>query len=168
MEKLKTLDYLRYKCTALKNQGKIIVTTNGAFDIIHKGHIYLLTEAKKKGNILIVGLNSDKSIKKYKSITRPINCQEDRAIVLSALECVDYITIFDEPDPLNFLRAIEPHLHVKSRKGYKGLEKEVIDENKIHLIRDVPGYSSTMLLKKLYEDRIYSDTYRRGQSEVEL
>jgi len=168
MEKLKSIYSLQDICIELKKEGKKIVTTNGAFDLLHKGHIFLFEKAKKQGDVLIVGVNSDRSIREYKSPTRPINSQEDRIAVLQAIEYIDYLTIFDEPTPCNFLRAIQPDIHVKSKEGYKGLEETVIDRDKIILIEDVPNYSSSMLFKKLYHDMVHSDTYRKGQPEVKL
>jgi|SRR3989344_3704537 len=135
-----------------KNNPKIrIVTTNGAFDIVHVGHVMSLVKAKSYGDILIIGLNSDSSIKKYKSKDRPINPQEDRAIMLAALECVDYVTIFDETDPREFLKVIKPNFHVKSKSGYKGLEEEVVKSNvgKIVLLDDIAGKSTTLLIDKI-------------------
>ncbi len=134
-----------------KNLGEKIVTTNGAFDLFHLGHLYSLMEAKKYGNILVVGLNSDSSIKKYKSLDRPIVPQEERAEILSALEIVNYVVMFDEPDNLNFLEAVRPDYHVKSKTGYKGIEEEVIKKYGGHiiLIDDVQEMSTTKRIEKI-------------------
>lgn len=98
----------------LHNQNKTIITTNGSFDILHAGHIYLLKKAKSLGDVLIVGLNSDLSIKKYKSKDRPIINQRYRAELLSAIEYVDYIYIFNEINPIKFLEIVKPDFHVNS------------------------------------------------------
>ncbi len=90
-----------------------IAATNGCFDILHVGHVKYLSEAKKFGDILIVGLNSDKSVKMLKGETRPINQQNDRAQVLAALNCVDYVVIFDEISPIELLKSIKPDVYVK-------------------------------------------------------
>lgn len=90
-----------------------IAATNGCFDILHVGHVKYLSEAKKFGDILIVGLNSDKSVKILKGETRPINQQNDRAQVLAALNCVDYVVIFDEISPIELLKSIKPDVYVK-------------------------------------------------------
>lgn len=90
-----------------------IVFTNGCFDILHRGHISILESAKKQGDILIVGLNSDRSVKILKGHGRPINSQKDRAYVLAALECVDFITIFSQPTPLKLIKKIRPDVLVK-------------------------------------------------------
>ncbi len=137
----------------LHGVGKKIVTTCGDFDILHSGHLYSLLEAKKCGDALIVCLNSDLSIKQYKSPTRPVNPQEARAELLAARECVDYIVILDESDPRHVLGLIKPDAHVKSRSGFRGVERETVKKNggKIVLIDAIPGISTTEILKKARE-----------------
>lgn len=100
-------------CEELRRQGRKIVFTNGCFDILHSGHVLYLEEAKSCGDILILGLNSDSSVKRLKGDSRPINHQSDRAIVLSALESVDYITIFEEDTPYNLIHLLKPDVLVK-------------------------------------------------------
>lgn len=95
----------------MKRLGKRIVFTNGCFDILHAGHVHYLERARRLGEVLIVGLNSDRSTRKLKG--RPINSQGDRARVLSALSCVDGVTIFDEATPLKLIRLLRPHILVK-------------------------------------------------------
>jgi len=112
-EKIKSLPELERLTSKLKNSGKRIVFTNGCFDLLHLGHIKLLAEAKKKGDVLVVGLNSDRSIKGLKGPSRPILCQDDRAQILAALECVDYVVVFDEPNPLNLIECIRPDVLIK-------------------------------------------------------
>jgi len=90
-----------------------IVFTNGCFDILHVGHVRYLKSARSYGDILVVGLNSDASVKRIKGINRPINCQDHRAEVLSSLACIDYVTIFKESDPLNLIKSIRPDVLVK-------------------------------------------------------
>lgn len=150
-EKIKTRSEIETISRELRKQKKKIVTTNGAFDILHVGHVKSLEKAKSFGNVLIVGLNSDSSVRQYKSPDRPIINQEDRAEMLAALEAVDYVVIFNEPDPRNFLKAVKPDFHVKSKLGYKGIEKDVVEKNggKIILIDDIPGLSTTMLIDKI-------------------
>ena len=97
----------------LKENNVKIAATNGCFDILHVGHVKYLKEAKKCGDILIVGLNSDASVKMLKGETRPINPQNDRAEVLIALSCVDYVVIFDEISPIALLKSIKPDVYVK-------------------------------------------------------
>ncbi len=99
---------------ALQRIKKTIVTTNGSFDIFHAGHLHLLKKAKSLGDVLIVGLNSDLSIKKYKSKDRPIIAQRFRTALLSAIEYVDYVYIFNETNPIKFLEIVRPDIHVNS------------------------------------------------------
>jgi D-glycero-beta-D-manno-heptose 1-phosphate adenylyltransferase len=134
-----------------ENPGIKIVTTNGAFDILHSGHVVSLEQAKSYGDILIVGLNSDRSITQYKSLNRPIIPQKERTIMLASLEVVTYVSLFDELDPREFLKSIKPDYHVKSKTGYKGIEKEVVESygGKIILIDDIPGFSTTDIIKKI-------------------
>jgi D-beta-D-heptose 7-phosphate kinase/D-beta-D-heptose 1-phosphate adenosyltransferase len=99
-------------CEKLKADGKRIVFTNGCFDLLHAGHVRYLTQAKRFGDILIVGLNSDRSVSMLKK-GRPINSEKRRAEVLSALCMIDYITIFDEKTPYNLIKALKPDMLVK-------------------------------------------------------
>ncbi len=133
---------------------KKIVTTNGSFDLIHDGHIKSLEKAKEFGDILIVGLNSDSSIKQYKSIHRPIRPQDSRAYHIASFEVVDYVTIFDEPEiGIPLVKLIRPDYHVKSKSGYKGYEGTLEKEYgfKLILIEDLIGFSTTNLIKKIIE-----------------
>ena len=152
-QKIKSRDELKEIVNTLRTQNKKIVTTNGSFDILHSGHAQSLAEAKKYGDVLIVGLNSDSSIKQYKSPSRPINAEQDRALLLAALACVDYITIFSELTPNNLLRVIKPDFHVKSKSGFTGVEKKAVEEfgGKIILKDDVPGLSTTNIIKRILE-----------------
>ncbi len=97
----------------LQNNNIKVAFTNGCFDILHSGHVKYLQEAKKFGDILIIGLNSDKSVKMLKGETRPLNSQFDRAQVLCALSCVDYVVIFDELSPVDLLKQIIPDVYIK-------------------------------------------------------
>ncbi len=131
-----------HKIRSLVEKYKNIVFTNGCFDIIHPGHIALLQYAKKQGDVLVVGLNSDSSIKSLKGSTRPIISQNDRAKVLAALECVDYICVFDEETPQNLIKEIEPHIHVKGgdhKNETEGVPKTLFFDR-------VGDYSTTKLI----------------------
>lgn len=158
-KKLKTINELQGIVEELKNQNKKIVTTNGVFDILHIGHIRYLKEAKKLGDILIVGINSDASVKRIKDPKRPLNNEKDRAEVLSALECVDYVTFFNEDNPIIFLRAIKPNIHVKGGdyKMDQIVEKDVVEDNQgeVRLIPEVGGYSTTEFINGIIE--MYKD-----------
>ncbi|MCD4650653.1 MAG: D-glycero-beta-D-manno-heptose 1-phosphate adenylyltransferase [Candidatus Cloacimonetes bacterium] len=96
-----------------KREGKRLIFTNGCFDIIHAGHVLYLREARQQGDILVIGLNSDASVRRLKGSTRPVNSQEDRAIVLAALEAVDYVVIFDEDTPYKLISQLKPDVLVK-------------------------------------------------------
>jgi rfaE bifunctional protein nucleotidyltransferase chain/domain len=99
--------------TRLRKQGKRIVFTNGVFDILHRGHVDYLAEAKSLGNVLIVGLNSDSSTRRLKGVGRPIQKQQDRAAILLALKSVDYVVMFGEDTPDRLIRAVRPDVLVK-------------------------------------------------------
>ncbi len=135
---------------SLKKAGKKIVTLNGAFDVLHKGHEKILSEAKKQGDILIVGLNSDASVRSNKGPERPVNNQENRARMLACFEFVDFVTIFDEKTPLDLLADIRPDVHVNgSEYGPNCIERDVVEQNggRIYLVDRIAGYSTTNLLQ---------------------
>ncbi|MFC1703414.1 D-glycero-beta-D-manno-heptose 1-phosphate adenylyltransferase [Candidatus Omnitrophota bacterium] len=111
--KLKTLRQARVIVSQLKKKGKKVVFTNGCFDLLHLGHITYLQAAKKKGDVLVLGLNSDASVKKIKGATRPILPEFDRAGILSALSCVDFIVLFKEATPLRLIKNLKPNILVK-------------------------------------------------------
>ena len=104
---------LQVKVAAIKESGKKVVFTNGCFDIMHVGHVRYLAAARSEGDVLVVGLNSDESVISIKGPKRPITSQDERAEVLSALLCVDYVVLFDEPDPLLLIKTIRPDILVK-------------------------------------------------------
>lgn len=138
---------------ALKAKGKKVVATNGCFDILHVGHVRYLQKSKSFGDILVVGLNSDISVKILKGETRPINPQEDRAEVLCALACVDYVVMFDEKSPVDLLDLIKPDIYTKG--GDYTLETlpeaDVILKNngKVEFIDFVEGKSTTKIIDKM-------------------
>ena len=113
MGKLYTWDEAKALIETAKENGKTLVTTNGCFDIIHPGHVFLFTEAKKLGDLLFVGINADSSVKQNKGPSRPINSERDRAFVLAGLEAVDGVCIFEEKTPENWIAHIKPDIHVK-------------------------------------------------------
>lgn len=130
-------------------QNSKIVFTNGCFDILHKGHVSYLQKAKELGDILVVGLNSDRSVKELKGEERPINSQEDRAYLLASLECVDFVIIFDESTPYELIKEISPTFLVKGA-DYEG--KEVVGSEfakEVKLIEFVEGKSTTNIIKKI-------------------
>ena len=145
--KLKSLDELE---EILSQKGKKrVVFTNGCFDILHAGHVKYLARARELGDLLVVGLNSDASVKRLKGDARPINSQDDRACVLSGLGFVDYVVIFDEDTPLNLITKIKPDVLVKGA-DYKG--KEVVGSDivkEVRLIDFVEGKSTTGIIKRI-------------------
>ena len=152
-EKLLTIDSLAEKVTRHRKQGKSICFTNGCFDVVHRGHIEFLKFCKSQGDILVVGLNSDGSVKAIKGPERPINNQHDRAAVLAAFGTVDYITIFDELDPINLIKKVKPDVLVKGmdweHKGVVGREIVEAYGGKVVLAPLVEGKSSTATINKI-------------------
>ena len=135
----------------LMTQGKQVVFTNGCFDILHVGHVAYLKEAKNLGDILVVGVNSDASIKRLKGDLRPVNNLSDRILLLEALECVDYIIAFDSDSPLDLIASIGPDILVK---GGDYLGREIIGSEyakQVKLINFLDGYSSTNIINKIRE-----------------
>ncbi len=142
-------------CKTLVMNNKKIIMTNGCFDIIHPGHIHLLSESKKLGDTLIVAVNSDKSVKELKGNNRPINNQNDRLYVLSGLESVDYVILFDDITPEKLICTILPDILVKG-SDYKGKEiagKDCLDKNgkKIILVDILPEKSTTNIIDQISE-----------------
>ena len=137
----------------LKAAGKTIVFTNGCFDILHAGHVRYLNEARELGDCLIVGLNSDESVRCLKGPTRPVNGQDDRAEVLSGLRAVDYVVIFYEKTAENIVAAIQPAIYAKGGDYcVKDLPESKIIEaygGQIVLLPEVQGRSSSNIIKKI-------------------
>ena len=137
----------------LKKSGKTVVTTNGCFDILHVGHVRYLEKAKSFGDVLIVALNSDKSVKSIKGDSRPINNEQDRAEVLSGLKSVDYVVLFDEDSPIDLLLKIKPDVHTKGADyTIESLPeaKGIMDAGgRIEFISFVEGKSTTSIIEKM-------------------
>lgn len=152
--KLKSQEEIEMISKSLKQKGKTIVTTNGSFDILHPAHVNLLEKAKEEGDILIVLLNSDESIKSFKGPNRPIQNEKDRAVMLSSLQSVDYVTIFNEDTPLSLLEKIKPNIHVK---GGSFIPERIAQEESIlkkwnGRFKNFPleeGYSTTSIIEKI-------------------
>jgi D-beta-D-heptose 7-phosphate kinase/D-beta-D-heptose 1-phosphate adenosyltransferase len=154
--KIKSLPALRKVVLGLKKKGKCIVFTNGCFDILHYGHVRYLERAKEKGDILIVGLNSDASVKRIKGKARPIVNQRDRAYVLGGLASVDYIVIFNQDTPLEIIRAIKPGVLVK---GADWSTREIVGADfvssyggRVLTVRLAKGRSTTTIIKKIEQN----------------
>ena len=149
---IKTQSEIASLCSELKLKGKKIVFTNGCFDILHAGHVNYLEKAKNFGDILILGLNSDRSVKSLKGKGRPINTQNDRAYILAALKAVDYVIIFDEDTPYDLIYSIKPHILVKGGDyaGKKVVGQEIVEELKF--IEFIDGKSSSKTIAKIKEN----------------
>ena len=138
--------------TSIRRQGKTIATLNGSFDLLHAGHLEIIYEAKKQADYLIMALNTDRSIKKYKSPKRPLIALEHRLQMVAALEVVDYVTWFDETDPCKILGIIKPDVHVNgSEYGKDCIEAPSVEKfgGKIHVVSLVPGLSTTEIIEKI-------------------
>jgi rfaE bifunctional protein nucleotidyltransferase chain/domain len=137
----------------LKRQGKRVVFTNGTFDIIHRGHVEYLQAARRLGNVLIVGLNTDASIKRIKGDKRPINRNHDRAVVLSALGCVDYVCMFGDDTPYALIRAVVPDVLVKGAdwKADDIVGKDIVEAHggSVQRIRLTRGRSTTNVIQEV-------------------
>jgi len=150
-EHIKTWNEISAIVSELKSKRKKIVFTNGCFDILHIGHIKYLEEAKNCGDILILGLNSDKSVQKLKGKNRPINTESDRAYILASLEVVDYLVIFQEDTPFELIKLIKPDVLIKGG-DYEG--KEVVGQDiakELKLIQFVDGKSTSNTIKRIQE-----------------
>lgn len=137
----------------LRAQRKKIVFTNGCFDILHAGHVTYLERAKRLGSVLVVGLNSDSSVKRIKGRGRPVNSERDRLRVLAALEVVDYVTLFSEETPLNLICELRPHILVKGA-DWKASEIAGAKEvrawgGRVKRVRLLGGRSTTFILEKI-------------------
>jgi len=150
--KIKPLDELIALRTQFKKENKTVVTNNGSYDILHLGHVMGLFEAKAQGDILIVGVNTDQSIKSYKGPDRPINPEQMRLRMLAALSCVDYVFLFNETTPLSWLDKLKPDIHTNGAEyGDECIERDVVEKNggKIHLLKMIPGFKTTDFIKKI-------------------
>lgn len=139
----------------LRKKGKKVVFTNGCFDIIHAGHVRYLKKAKSTGDILVVGLNSDASVRNIKGPTRPIVPERERAEVLSALSAVDYVVLFSDPTPIKLIKAIRPDVLAKGADWAARdiVGGDVVKENggKVRRITLVKGRSTTNIIKRILE-----------------
>ena len=152
--KLKTVREIVPIAARLKKSGKKIVFTNGCFDILHVGHVRTLCQAKALGDVLVLGLNRDSSVKFLKGSGRPVTSEKERAEVISALEAVDYVVFFGESTPEKLIHAVKPDFLVK---GGDWKKKDIVGSDfvesyggKIRSLRFVQGYSTTKLIEKIF------------------
>ncbi|RKY13930.1 MAG: D-glycero-beta-D-manno-heptose 1-phosphate adenylyltransferase [Planctomycetota bacterium] len=152
-KKIKTAKEMSQTLRRLKSDGKVIVFTNGCFDILHPGHVRLLEFAKEQGDILVVGLNSDRSVREIKGEGRPINDEKSRALMLAALAAVDFVVLFDEPTPQKIIETLRPDVLVKGEdwreKGVVGREFVESYGGRVVLAPLLKGYSTSSIIKKL-------------------
>ena len=143
--------------STLKTQNRKIVFTNGVFDIIHRGHVQYLNEAKKLGDVLIVGLNSDSSVKQIKGDSRPVNNEIDRAYVLVNLKAVDNVVIFTEDTPFNLIKSIVPDVLVKGgdwkTEDIVGSDIVLESGGKVLSLKYIDNYSTTGIINKISETK---------------
>ncbi len=153
--KVKTVAQMQALMKRLKREGKHVVWTNGCFDILHVGHIMYLQEARKEGDVMIVGLNSDASVRENKGPERPVVGEQDRAQVLAALECVDYIIIFDEKTPMPLLKTLQPDVYAKGGDYTMDTivqeERQLVESygGRIAIIPGREGQSTTYIINKI-------------------
>ena len=136
----------------VRDEGKTLATLNGSFDLLHAGHLHMFHSAADQADLLLVALNTDSSIQRYKSPSRPIVPLEDRLQMVAALGCVDAVTYFDETDPRALLERIKPDVHVNGAEyGKDCLEAETVKRHggRIHIVELVPGRSTTDLIAKI-------------------
>jgi D-beta-D-heptose 7-phosphate kinase/D-beta-D-heptose 1-phosphate adenosyltransferase len=153
--KIKCLDVLSPLIAAEKAAGKRIVFTNGCFDLLHAGHVKYLQKARSLGDLLILGLNSDASVRRLKGPKRPLICQDERAHILAALDCIDYVVLFDEDTPLELITALRPDILAKggdyALEGVVGREIVEADGGRVELVSFVEGKSTTNLIERILE-----------------
>jgi D-beta-D-heptose 7-phosphate kinase/D-beta-D-heptose 1-phosphate adenosyltransferase len=151
--KIKPLDELGPIVAKAKRDGKTVVFTNGCFDLLHRGHVHLLRKAKEFGDILIVAINSDRSVAIIKGPARPILPETDRVALIGAMEMVDYVILFDEPDPYQAIKALHPDVLVKG--GDWGMDEivgsDVVkqDGGRVEVIPYLEGFSTTEIIKRI-------------------
>ena len=146
------IDALMARLKHWRAVGGRVVFTNGCFDILHTGHVQLLTQCREQGDYVIVGLNSDASVRRLKGPTRPVNDQRARAAVLAALEAVDAVVVFDEDTPLELITQIKPDVLVKGGdytiSEIAGAEFVKLNGGEVVIVPLVPGFSTTGILNK--------------------
>lgn len=151
-EKILTKEAMLEERERLKASGKTVVFTNGCFDILHCGHVSYLNFAREQGDVLVLGMNSDASVKRNKTDDRPINCEEDRGCVLAALECIDYVVVFDEDEPESLIGELLPDVLVKGEDWahyVSGREAVEAAGGKVVLAKMVEGRSTTGTIERV-------------------
>ncbi|HEV8344699.1 MAG TPA: D-glycero-beta-D-manno-heptose 1-phosphate adenylyltransferase [Candidatus Binatia bacterium] len=154
-DKIRKLRELKVIVEKARAEGKKVVFTNGCFDLLHRGHLHLLREAEKLGDLLVVALNSDISVKSIKDPSRPILPEDERAELISALEMVDYVTVFDESDPYNVIKELKPDVLAKGGDWSedKIIGKDIVEKEggKVVVVPYLEGHSTTQLIERMYK-----------------
>jgi rfaE bifunctional protein nucleotidyltransferase chain/domain len=152
-EKLKSVAELTLIRGAAKRQGQSVVFTNGCFDLLHRGHVHLLRAAKACGDILIVAINSDRSVKAIKGPRRPVLPENDRAELIAAMEMVDYVVLFDEPDPYRLIAELNPDVLVKGGdwSAEKIIGADVVERNggRVAVVPYLKGLSTSAIIERI-------------------
>ncbi len=155
LSKIVTVEKLVARLDTVRKSGKKIVFTNGCFDILHVGHVRYLAAARSEGDLLVIGLNSDASVRLIKGEKRPIMIQDQRAEVLASLGCVDYVVMFDEPDPLALIETLKPNVLVKGEDWIEdniiGAEFVKSNNGKIVRIKFVDETSTSEIIERIVE-----------------
>jgi rfaE bifunctional protein nucleotidyltransferase chain/domain len=153
-DKILTKEQMLAERARLKEQGKTVSFTNGCFDILHPGHVTYLNFARKQGDVLVLGMNSDASVRRNKGDDRPIVCEEDRARVIAGLECIDYVVLFDEDEPRELIAELLPDVLVKGEDWahyVSGREEVEAAGGKVVLAKMVEGRSTTNVIERVLE-----------------
>lgn len=153
-DKILTREAMARERQALREAGRSLVFTNGTFDILHAGHVTYLDFARRQGDALVVGLNADASVRRYKGDRRPVNPETERALVLASLECVDYVVIFDEDEPRDLIEAILPDVLVKGADWAHYVSgRDVVEAHggKVVLADLVNGKSTTGTIQRILQ-----------------
>ena len=151
--KLKNLDELAALAAQARQNGKSVVFTNGCFDILHRGHVHVLRQAKAAGDLLIVALNSDRSVQEIKGANRPVLPETDRIELIGAMEMVDYVIIFDDPDPYKLIAAIKPNVLAKGGdwSAEEIIGADVVEQagGRVVVIPYLQGFSSSEIIERI-------------------
>jgi rfaE bifunctional protein nucleotidyltransferase chain/domain len=152
-DKVRSLDELKTLTAAARTHGKIVVFTNGCFDLLHRGHLHLLREAKALGDLLVVAVNSDRSIQTLKGPSRPIVTESHRLELIAALEMVDYVLLFDAPDPYAIISILRPDVLVKGGdwSAEEVVGRDLVEKSggKVVRVPYLKGFSTTDIIAKI-------------------
>jgi D-beta-D-heptose 7-phosphate kinase/D-beta-D-heptose 1-phosphate adenosyltransferase len=152
-DKLKSVGELSEIAAQARAKGRTVVFTNGCFDLLHRGHVHMLREAKRQGDLLIVAMNSDSSVKAIKGPSRPIMPESDRVELIAAMEMVDYVVVYDEPDPYNLIVAIKPNVLAKGGDWSpdKIIGADIVERHggRVAVIPYLVGFSTTEIIERI-------------------